>query len=91
MLPVSLYKRVKNHICRGGKKTYQTFIFMFYQTYSFYTYFLLTQHSAFILVYTVEISKLWKLMSLRTEMIHACTHLRKSRNIATGNMSQLMR
>ena len=46
------------------------------------TPFLFTQDRLTILAYTGEISLLWKLISLRTEMLHICTLLRKNRKIA---------
>ena len=56
-------------------------IFIFHQKYSFHTNFLLTQKSLTILAFTGEISLLWKLSSLRIEMLHICTPLHESRKI----------
>ena len=57
-------------------------MFTFPQKYSFHTNVLLTLESFTILAFTGEISLLWKLISLRTEMLHMCILLPKSRKIA---------
>ena len=45
-------------------------IFIFHQKFTFHKNFLLIQKSLTILAFTGEISFMWKLISLRTEMLH---------------------